>query len=59
VTDFFTTFATRGGSKEQDHFNLIRNHIKTQFEKVKSYMPKLKEFAVLVTDPEWVSEDVW
>jgi hypothetical protein len=41
-----------------DHFNLMRGDIRVQFEKAKVYMPNLTEFAVLVTDPRWVSVDV-
>jgi hypothetical protein len=42
----------------EDHFNLMRKDIKAQIEKVRRYTPKLKEFAVLVSDPGWVSLDV-
>jgi hypothetical protein len=41
-----------------DHFNLMRRDIRVQFEKAREYMPNLIEFAVLVTDPGWVSVDV-
>jgi hypothetical protein len=37
----------------ENDFRWMRKHILTQFEKAKSYMPGLKDFAVLVTDPGW------
>ena len=37
----------------EDDFHWMRKHILTQFEKAKLYMPGLKDFAVLVTDPWW------
>jgi hypothetical protein len=40
----------------EDHFNLLREVIKTHFETTRKYVPNLKEFAVVVTDPRWVSE---
>jgi hypothetical protein len=45
----------------EDHFNLLRKDIMTQFEKAKKYVPYLKEFAIVVTDPGWVSKwmDDW
>ncbi|CZR64899.1 uncharacterized protein PAC_14799 [Phialocephala subalpina] len=39
----------------QGDFRWMRKCIMTQFDKAKSFMPGLKNFAVLVTDPEWVS----
>jgi hypothetical protein len=39
----------------EDDFRWMRKHILVQLEKAKSLMPGLKDFAVLVTDPEWVS----
>ena len=41
----------------EDHFNLMRKGIKAEFEKARKYTSKLKEFAILVTDPGWVSEE--
>jgi hypothetical protein len=34
-------------------FRWMRKYILTQFDKAKLYMPGLKDFAVLVTDPGW------
>jgi hypothetical protein len=39
----------------EDHFNLMRKDIKTQFERAWKYTLKLKEFAILVSDPGWVA----
>jgi hypothetical protein len=41
----------------EDHFNLMKRDLKAQFEKAKEFVPNLKEFLVVVTDPGWVSED--
>ena len=44
----------------EDHFNLLRKDIMAQFEKARKYVPYLKEFAIVVTDPGWVSKvDDW
>ena len=37
----------------EDDFHWMRKHILTQFENAKLYIPGLKEFTVLVTDPGW------
>jgi hypothetical protein len=37
----------------EDHFDYMRKDVKTQCEKAKAYMPDLKEFAILVTVPNW------
>ncbi|KAH6704121.1 hypothetical protein BKA61DRAFT_739936 [Leptodontidium sp. MPI-SDFR-AT-0119] len=39
----------------EDDFRWMRKHIITQFDKAKLFMPGLKDFTVLVTDPGWVS----
>ncbi|KAH6714758.1 hypothetical protein BKA61DRAFT_575470 [Leptodontidium sp. MPI-SDFR-AT-0119] len=39
----------------EDDFRWTRKYIMTQFDKAKSFMPGLKNFTVLVTDPKWVS----
>ncbi|PMD60269.1 uncharacterized protein K444DRAFT_612844 [Hyaloscypha bicolor E] len=44
---------------DEDHFNLMKRDLKTQFEKAGELVPNLKEFLVLVTDPDWVSEEDW
>jgi hypothetical protein len=41
----------------EDNFNLMKRDLKAQFEKAKEFVPNLKEFLVVVTDPGWVSED--
>ena len=41
----------------EDHFNLMRKDIKAQFERARKYTPKLKEFAILVSDPDWVATE--
>jgi hypothetical protein len=39
----------------EDDFRWMRRHIIKQFDKAKLFMPVLKDFAVLVTDPRWFS----
>lgn len=39
----------------EDHFRRMSQDIMEQFNRAKLYMPGLKEFVVLVTDPAWVS----
>jgi hypothetical protein len=41
----------------EDHFRWISQDIVEQFNRAKLYMPGLKKFVVLVTDPGWVSPD--
>jgi hypothetical protein len=41
----------------ENHFNLLKRDLKTQFEKAKEFVPNMKEFLVVVTDPGWVSEE--
>jgi hypothetical protein len=41
----------------EDHFDLMKRDLKTQFEKAREFVPNLKEFLVVVTDPGWVSEE--
>ncbi|PVH75953.1 hypothetical protein DL98DRAFT_574723 [Cadophora sp. DSE1049] len=44
----------------EDHFNLMKRDIQTQFEKANNLASGLKEFAIFVTDPNWVVEaDPW
>jgi hypothetical protein len=44
----------------EDHFNLMKSELQTQFERAKKYVPNLKGFVVLVADPGWVlEEDDW
>ncbi|KAH6675962.1 hypothetical protein B0J14DRAFT_692210 [Halenospora varia] len=43
----------------EDHFNLIKRDLKTQYESAREFVPSLKEFCVLVADPGWVSEEDW
>lgn len=37
----------------EDDFRYKRKDIVAQYEKAKLYMPGLKEFVVLITDPGW------
>ncbi len=41
----------------EEHFNLMKRDLKAQFEKAKEFVPNLKEFLVVVTDPGWISEE--
>jgi hypothetical protein len=41
----------------EDHFNLMKKDLKTQLERAKEFVPNLKEFLILVTDPGWISEE--
>lgn len=34
------------------HFNLVKRNLKTQSEKAREFVPILKEFVILVTDPD-------
>jgi len=44
----------------EDHFNLLKRELRTQFERAKDWVPNLKEFVVFVADPGWVlKEDGW
>ncbi|PVH75976.1 hypothetical protein DL98DRAFT_536136 [Cadophora sp. DSE1049] len=39
----------------EDDFRWMRRHILLKFDEAKLFMPRLKEFTVLVTDPGWLS----
>ncbi|KAH8674368.1 hypothetical protein BGZ60DRAFT_526339 [Tricladium varicosporioides] len=41
----------------EDYFSLMKRDLKTQYKRAREYVPGLNEFCVLVTDPEWVSEE--
>ena len=41
----------------EDHFNLMKRELRTQFERAREYVPNLREFVILVTDPGWVLEE--
>ncbi|RDL31555.1 uncharacterized protein BP5553_09764 [Venustampulla echinocandica] len=44
---------------DKNYLNLMIRELQTQFERAREYVPNLKEFAVLVADPEWVLEEDW
>jgi hypothetical protein len=35
----------------------MKRDLRAQFEKAREFVPNLKEFLVVVTDPGWVSEE--
>ncbi|KAH6667448.1 hypothetical protein B0J14DRAFT_602284 [Halenospora varia] len=42
-------------SGDEESFGKVRDYILVQFEKAKLFMPRLKEFGVLIVDPGWAT----
>lgn len=42
---------------DEESFGNVRDDILVQFEKARFFMPRLKEFGVLIVDPGWAMVD--